>query len=243
MNTRRRYQPISARQVDYCWDFGERLKAHYARGGSPNSRTVSGPWQADQREFALGKAAEVSAALFFGFDPNPGPRCPIKWSVDDGPDGGSDLIAENIRVDVKGSTPKGNLIWPLTKNGFYHAKRFDILLAVSVAERPIEDLSQCWIEGFVTKQEFFDRKKIAGADAGPRLTPGTWYLEKQFMRPLNGNKAPVDLLVDSLLQVAAPPTVPVNSRDGVDAVSEFIRSADRPAFADIWTEPFKDGGA
>ena len=93
-------------------------------------------------------------------------------------DGGKDVIAFGCRLDVK-CTPtwKQWLLWSQAVNDLYWTKAFDVIVSVSIDDR---DWSQCWIEGWLTKQEFFDYKKIAdGSNDAGKLTRGTWFMDKQ----------------------------------------------------------------
>jgi hypothetical protein len=210
MNPQRQYQPIAAVWVERCWQFGRELKAHRDNGGSPQSVAFTGPWKVDVEEFALGKAAEVSSATFFGLDPERA----VGWNVEDGPDGGYDLalplLTLDVLIDVKGSEPSGNLIWPLTKNGIFWSKNFHVMLAASVDPA---DLSQCWIEGFVTKREFHAHKRIADGVASPRLTRDTWYLPKKCLHPLPRDRRllPREILTQTLIKTMACKNEPTDN--------------------------------
>jgi hypothetical protein len=210
MNPYRQYQPIAGVWVERAWQFARDLKKHRDNGGSPNSVAVTGPWNAGVEEFALGKVGEVAGATFFGLDP----ASALRWTVDDGPDDGYDfalpLLGFDLLVDVKASAPASNLIWPQTKNSFYWDKNFHLMLAVSVEK----NLSENWIEGFVTKREFFQHKKIANGVDAPRLTQGTWYLPKKCLHPLprDARIFPHELLAQTLVAMVACKTKPISNQ-------------------------------
>jgi hypothetical protein len=207
MNPERQYQPIAAVWVERAWQFGHELKDHRDNGGSPASVAVTGPWEVGVAEFALGKAAEVGAACFFGLDP----ELALLWNVENGPDDGFDLalplFGVELLLDVKGSAPAGNVIWPQTKNSFYWEKNFHLMLGVSVDPN---DLSQTWIEGFVTKREFYLHKRIADGVTAPRLTADTWYLPKKCLHPLpRGQRTlPHERLAQTIVEMMAGKTRP-----------------------------------
>jgi hypothetical protein len=209
MNPQRQYQPIAATWVERAWQFGHDLKAHRDNGGSPRSVAYTGPWKVGVEEFALGKAAEVGCATFFGLDPERA----VQWCVEDGPDGGYDVVLPvlnfDLLIDVKGSAPDGNVLWPLTKNGIYWSKNFHVMLGASVDP---EDLSQVWIEGFVTKREFFAHKRTADGVASPRLTAGTWYLPKRCLHPLPRDRRalPCETLAQTLIEMLTCKDEPLN---------------------------------
>lgn len=117
---------------------------------------------------AQGKIGEVALVLYFGEDP----FALLNWEMK--ADDGSDLIGPlNHLIDVKTTFPHYKLIWSNNVNDLYWKKRFDTLVGVSIDEA---DFTKTWIEGWVSKADFFERKKIANNGSG--LEPGTWYFEK-----------------------------------------------------------------
>jgi hypothetical protein len=120
----------------------------------------------------------------------------------------SPVFGFELLIDVKASAPNDNLIWPLTKNGFYWDKNFHVLMAASV--EPL-DLSQVWIEGFCTKREFHQHKRIADGISSPRLTAGTWWLPKRCLHPLQRGPLtyPHELMAQTLVEMLACQTKPV----------------------------------
>jgi hypothetical protein len=215
MNPYRQHQPIAAHWVERAWQFGRDLEAHYAAGGSPNSAAVTGPWPIGAEEFAHSKAGEVAAAVFFGFDP----AMVLSWKGDR-PDGGHDLVLPilgfELLIDVKASDPPKNLIWPATKNSFYWDVNFHVLLSVSVDP---DDISQTWIEGFCTKREFYQHKRIADGISSPRLTAGTWWLPKNRLHPLPRSPLtyPHEVLGQTLMTMLACQTKPVEPPPRIDS--------------------------
>ena len=160
--------------VERCLSFGDRFVDHFDHGGSPQSRAYT--MNNAHKNHALqsfGKVGEVAAALFFGLDP----EATILWKTSQGPDDGHDFVVNGIRVDSKTSYPKGNLIWPLSKNAIYLSKKFDVMVSVSVSR---EDYTHCWIEGYIPKYEFFARKQIAEPGFS-NLQPGTWFMAKHIL--------------------------------------------------------------
>ena len=76
------------------------------------------------------------------------------------------------RVDVKQTGPGGRyLLWPISKNGEWHKRDFDVLVLTIMRE----DGLGCSV-GWITKEEFFAKKKIAGPNHP--LDEGTWYVDR-----------------------------------------------------------------
>lgn len=188
MNRHARPVEIPAVLVDRGRLWAKRLVSHYAEGGSPNSRAVSGDrgTERNAERQAQGKIGEVAVAILFGRNP----LLDVKWNLV--PDGGSDLVAPcGLLVDVKTTLPPRRLIWSRTINHLYKAKRFDALVAVSIDAR---DLGQCWIEGWISKDRFFADKRIADGSNG--LESDTWFVEKSELDP-----------IDDLLEEDARPAI------------------------------------
>ena len=170
---------LDANVVRVSREFGVRLVAWYAspRGKASASRSRSGHWGAESDPIRLGqsKAGEYAVAVFFGLDLTTA----VKRNVG-AADNGSDVLVSAIRVDVK-TTPEQKrwLIWSRELNDLYWEKKFDVLVGVSIDE---EDWTQCWIDGWISKREFYDRKLIADGvcDEG-KLTPKTWFVEKHSL--------------------------------------------------------------
>lgn len=153
--------------------FGRAMADHYARGGSPRSRAVSGNrgTESNVRRLAQGKIGECALALYWNLDP----MTAVKWTM--GADDGFDIaLPGGLRVDVKTTFPPYNLIWSNTINGIWDDVRFDFLVSVSIAQ---SDFRQCWVEGWVSKGAFAAKKRVAdGAEVGGRLDRGTWFMPK-----------------------------------------------------------------
>lgn len=175
----RRLITLDANLIRISKEYGERKVAYYASEegvGSP-SRSRSGEWGAetDPVRQAQGKAGEYAVALHFGLDP----RTAVRRSVGKADDGGDVPLPFGVVADVKTSpAQKHYMLWSSAVNDLYWKKKFDVLIAVSISD----DMTQCWIEGCMTKQAFFDAKLIADGvcDQG-RLTPGTWFVKKSEM--------------------------------------------------------------
>jgi hypothetical protein len=71
MNRARMFQSVSDEWVSRGYDFGRALVAHYAEGGSPQSRARSGDrgTESNPVRLAQSKIGECAAALYFGLDP------------------------------------------------------------------------------------------------------------------------------------------------------------------------------
>lgn len=159
--------------ADRCRDFGHRLAAHYAAGGSPRSRAVSYRGvEANPRLLARGKMGECIFCCELGFDP----LRHLDWSADRA-DRGWDF-GEDLHVDVKATHMGGRrLIWPKGKNDIFTATRQDVLILVKV-----DDDGAGFTVGFVLKEDFAREKRIA--DRGGPLDPGTWYMDMADIPPI-----------------------------------------------------------
>lgn len=132
----------------------------------------------------MAKQAEFAAAIFTDQDPGDlGRRGVVKlnWKL---PDVGWDIPSptDSKRIDVKSSEDgKRLMLWSRTVNDKYWEKQFDYLLDVSVNAN---NWSQCWIEGYLTKKEFFERKFISRRDGDPYpgIERDTWYVFKDSLR-------------------------------------------------------------
>jgi hypothetical protein len=112
------------------------------------------------------------------------------------------------------------------------------MLAVSV-DRHDDDLSQTWIEGFVTKREFYLHKRIADGINRPRLTKDTWYLPKKCLHPLpRGQRLlPHELLARTLIEMMACKTKPAEAASAIknNTVAEFVTGGE---WVEMWDRPF-----
>jgi hypothetical protein len=184
VNQFRKLVTLDANMVRVSRDFGEAISNWYASpdGMKSASRSRSGQWgaESDPIRQGQGKAGEYAVALLFGLDP----KTTVKRSIGRADNGSDVILNSSLAIDVK-TTParKRWLIWSLELNELYWDKKFDVLISVSINEN---DWSQCWIEGWLTKWEFFDRKKIAdGINDQNKLTDGTWFVEKNELSDIN----------------------------------------------------------
>jgi hypothetical protein len=157
--------------VDRSKLFAEKLCAHFASGGSPASRAVSGDRGIESNPVlqAQAKIGECAAAILFGLNP----LTEVKWNLI--PDKGSDLIVDDVKFDVKTTLPPFKLIWSRDVNHLYHSKEFDHLVSVSIDEK---NWRECSIEGYMPKATFFERKKISDGK-NSRLEVDTWFMDKR----------------------------------------------------------------
>ncbi len=175
---------LDANLVRVSREFGEAMARWYEspEGRASLSRSRSGDWGAERDPIRLGqsKAGEYAVAVYFALDA----KIAVKRSFGKA-DAGTDVkINSNLGSDVK-TTPtwKRYMLWSREINDLYWSKQFDVLIGVSIDE---DDWSQCWIEGWLTKQEFFDRKKIAdGTNDEGRLSSGTWFIEKDELSDID----------------------------------------------------------
>ncbi len=152
--------------------WGEDIVRHYADGGSPRSRAVSGDRGSENDPLlqARGKIGEAAVAIWLGRDPFGA----VKWDMMN-PDKGADMLVPcGHLIDIKTTFPRYKLIWSRNVNDLYYSKQFTALLAVSIDP---DDYSICWIEGWVPKDEFFARKRIADGMKG--LEKDTWWMAKE----------------------------------------------------------------
>ena len=189
MNPYRKLIVLNPNKVRVSREFGEAMAKWYdtPEGRASASRSRSGEWGAETDPIRLGqgKAGEYAVAQFYGLDP----KTAVKRSFGKADDGGDVRITEVMAVDVK-TTPdwKRWMLWSEAVNDLYWSKKFNALVSVSINEN---DWSQCWIEGWINKQEFFERKMVSdGVNCGldkngkPRLKAGTWFMEKRDMHPI-----------------------------------------------------------
>jgi hypothetical protein len=175
MNRNRKLVRVPPLYVARGRQFGLDLVAHYAAGGSPNSRARSGDrgTEANPIRQAHGKIGEAAVAIYFGLDV----EAAVKWDVGR-PDKGFDITLENgARLDVKTTLPPFNLLWSRDINDLYWQKEFDALVSVSIEEN---DWSCCHVEGWITKGGFYHHKQIADG-VNCRLERGTWFVDKGIL--------------------------------------------------------------
>jgi hypothetical protein len=155
--------------------FGDELARWYAGPGAHSpSRSRSGPRGTENNaaRLGLGKLGEVAVALFFDLPPDEA----VKWTCG-GADKGADLELPvlQLRADVKTSEAwKRYLLWSNTVNDLYTGKQFDVLIGVSAES----NWQRCFIDGYIYKPEFLERKLVACDAVAPELEPGTWHIAK-----------------------------------------------------------------
>lgn len=189
MNPSRKLIVLDANKVRVSREYGEAIVKWYASpaGQASPSRSRSGEWGAELDPIlqGQGKAGEYAVAQYYGLDP----KTAVKRTFGQADDGIDVTITTTAAVDAK-TTPdwKRWMIWSGSVNDLYWSKKFTTLVSVSINE---DDWSQCWIEGWISKEEFFERKMVSdGINCGlnrngkPRLTPGTWFMEKRDLHPI-----------------------------------------------------------
>ena len=155
-----------------CWKYGEQVVTDYASGWNANSRAVTCfDAHANVELQALARMAECAFCLWAEQSLEK-----LKWDrwCDDGAD---IIIPEAGRIDVKHTRFGRYLIWPIAKNQIFASKRFDVL--VLVVGTPFDDFR---IVGWITKADFAQKHKVA--KEGEKLFPGTWYLDRSELQPM-----------------------------------------------------------
>jgi hypothetical protein len=157
--------------------YGHDMADHYARGGSPRSRARSGNrgTESNPLRLAQGKAGECATAIIAGLDPEHA----IKWAVGHADPGWDVQLWGGTLLDVKTTFPPYKLIWSRDVNDLYEEKLFSILISASIEP---DDFTRCWVEGWVTKHEFMQRKQISDGTDG--LEPDTWFMHKADLRSI-----------------------------------------------------------
>lgn len=186
MNRFRKPQIVPGYWINRSRDWAMQLAEHYAAGGSPRSRARSGNRGTERNigRLTQGKVGECALALLLQLDPERS----LNWQMY--ADAGTDIVSPlGIAIDVKTTFPNFKLIWSNNVNDLYHReKRFDVLVSVSILDHAFEN---CWIEGYVLKDEFFERKQIAdGTNCG--LEPDTWFMEKSELANIEELINPTD---------------------------------------------------
>lgn len=173
MNRNRRLIVVPPDLVSRGLKHGQDMADGYAKGLWPNSLAVSGGrgTENNPKRLGEGKIGEIALGLLFGAEPS--------WEMR--PDAGSDVKAPcGLLVDCKTTYPPRRLIWSRTVNDLYFKKKFDALVAVSIKE---DDYSQCWVEGWMPRREFFARKTVSDGSCG--LEPDTWWMSKDDLHDIN----------------------------------------------------------
>lgn len=165
--------------ISRCWHYGEQVVADYANGLNANSRAVS-CFDAESNVDlqALARMAECVFCINADISPdvlNWGRHC----------DSGSDVHVNGLRIDVKHTKYGRYLIWPIAKNEIFSSKKFDALALV--VGTPFENFE---VAGWISKADFAGSKKVAAE--GGKLFPGTWYMDRSDLRPIETLFAPYD---------------------------------------------------
>jgi hypothetical protein len=182
MNPHRSFSPPSSYWVHRCLEYGRAKVQHYANRHSPRSLSVSGDRGAEKNPLmqAQGKLGEVAFAELCGLDP----ETAVDWELRDG-DAGEDVrMPGGTLVDVKTNFDQPSMYPSKDINHLLPRKRIYAFVSVSIDDRA--DLSQCWVEGWVAKEEFLARHKVSAGrlDLGEPRQPGTWYMFKDELRPI-----------------------------------------------------------
>jgi hypothetical protein len=174
---KRRFQLVPQEYVRRSYERAEKIVEWYKRNPNSGSRSRSGPWGADRDPVrqSFGKIGECAVALFLELSP----LTEIYWGTEKDGDGDFDLILpdDGRRIDIKTNLTDRSEFYPSKAvNDLYKNKKFDLLVSVSI--EPMK-FYNCWIEGWITKEEFFDRKNIVPESGYRGLTPWTWYMNKR----------------------------------------------------------------
>ena len=158
--------------VERCSKFARMIVARYAAGGNEASRSVS--YRDADKNIDLWTEAKMAECVFaIESDRNPNA---LNWTGE--PDD-FDFVYRSKQVDVKSTRPTGQfLLWSIRKNGLYDSKHFDCLVLTKVNPAGVGRSV-----GYVPKQEFFERKKVAGK--GHQLDEGTWFMDELDLRPMS----------------------------------------------------------
>lgn len=178
MNKNRRAVVVPQKWVERGLEWGKALVAHYANGGSPRSRAVSGDrgTEKNPKRLAQGKIGEAATALYLGLDP----ETAIK--LDMVADHGTDIFCSNgARLDVKTTFPPFKLIWSRDVNHLFAEKSFNVLVSVSIDQN---NFSNCWVEGWILKWDFYKVKQISDG-INSNLEPDTWFVGKNILSDID----------------------------------------------------------
>lgn len=180
---------LAQRSVEFAIDAVAGLKA----GRYPASSAVSCFGAEDNIGLWIrAKMAECAFCLYVGEDPEK-----LHWKS--GPDAGDDLVWRGLRWDVKTTEMRNRcLIWPLGKNSIFEQKKFDMLVLVKNAPPVFQ------ITGFVSKDRFRQKKKIAGAKHF--LVEGTWFMEQNDLT--DPESADLLIVAEAIIEMAGPSPEP-----------------------------------
>jgi hypothetical protein len=178
----RRYHTLPSDLLGACVRYGKTLRAHYASGGSPQSRAFSSHG-AENNPILLGESK--MAECIFCMEAGLNPREALKWSVDH-PDGDYDCLLRQVRVDVKYTGINSRyLIWPINKNPIFDSKGFDALVLIKLDG----DRGRGFVQGWMTKASFRKLRSIAGP--GHKLDAGTRYVDQDLLLDMAKFPTPV----------------------------------------------------
>lgn len=155
-----------------CMRDAKRMAAGFAAGLWAKSRSVSTHgMESNVADLTRARIAEVAHRIYYGLDPRGAFRDTI--------DSGFDIIvpANRVRADVKAHKPWSQwACWPVGKNRLYPDKQFDVLTWGLV------EGTECWLAGWMTKEDFFRRKMVAGPNH--KLDEGTWHVPLKWLEPI-----------------------------------------------------------
>lgn len=171
----RRYVRVPSHYVTRSREFGIAFVKRLTNGELPQvlARAGGRGSEFDVELQARSKIGEVAGAIYYHVDPES-----LLWSVDR-PDRGHDFRFAGLAIDAKTNYPPYKLIWSKNVNDLYFQKDFDALLSVSISSREYAD---CWIEGWMGKEEFYRRKLISD---GSRLERDTWFMDKSDLHDVD----------------------------------------------------------
>ena len=179
---------LSPRWVAACVDYGKAIVEPGALSDESLRRSGDRGTETNVPLQILGKLAEVGFAIYFRI--NPSVHIALKPIPVGDPKPMFDLkLLDGTKVDVKGTYPNRKLGWSISLNAAYDHYDFDVLASVTVEQvdylKAAKDKKpvQCWIEGWVTKQDFKDRHRVSdGKNSKQEI--GTWFMEKEDLNDI-----------------------------------------------------------
>lgn len=178
---------VPNRLLEQSRDYGEKIVEDFQAGRNSRSRAVGVPDHPIDNNVdmqTMGRVCEVAGCLALGLDADV-----INWSRR--PDSGYDFQYHGDFIDVKGTDhPNAQyLIWPVSKRFFFHEAPFNILMMVRALKPDDPFYGTAWVEGWITKEEFFRIKTVATYDEH-RLSDGTWFVNKSRLNDMRDLIAP-----------------------------------------------------
>ena len=159
-----------------CDQWGHWIVAHYAGGGSSQSRAFSSHGAENNPVLqSNSKIAECIFALHMNMDPRQAVRSSLEsW----------DIKVGQTLVDVKRTELDNKfLIWPINKNPIYATKHFHVLALVKTASQRDAGGAAInasgYVRGWIGKRSFAARRQIAGP--AHKLTEGTWHMHEDLL--------------------------------------------------------------